>query len=337
MKIFNYFLRTFISFFSCFVLNAQTDVDFHIQKAGFEKSSIKIKNDTIVFLMSKSKFTNPKPTILFIQGSKPLPLIFYDQQVTNSIIPFDIKEHTEKFNFVIVARKGIPLIGTYDRDISGYKNEKDEVPKDYVLNDNLYYRVNQAKEILNYLYKSSKVKKDSIFVIGHSEGYRVAAKLSEKNMKIAKLVCMSADPFNRIAESIMRERIKSFEAKNDGTNQTEINELMNDYRNLAISKIQYKDKVEFNNWLSYNENLSFQSLQKFKNPLLIVYGTNDIGSIHNDLIPFLLPKKNVDVKAYPNYGHNFERKEFDLNENRLEDSYHWDEVFQDVLQWLMSK
>jgi esterase/lipase len=337
MKTSNYFLLTFISFFSCFVLNAQTDIDFQIQKAGFEKSSIKIKNDTIFFLISKSKSTKPKPTILFIQGSKPLPLIFYDQQVTNSIIPFDIKLYTEKFNFIVVARKGIPLVGTYDRDVSGYKNEKNEVPKNYTVNDNLYYRVNQVKQVLNYLYKSNKTKKDSIFIIGHSEGYRVAAKLSEKNKKIAKLVCMSADPFNRIAENIMRERMKSFETKNDSTSQIEINELMNDYRNISISKIQFKDKVEFKNWLSYNENLSYESLQKFKNPLLIVYGTDDIGSIHNDLIPFLLPKNCVSIKAYSGYGHNFEKKEFDLNQKPLENSYHWDEVFEDILEWLISK
>ncbi|OXG05616.1 hypothetical protein BC749_101474 [Flavobacterium araucananum] len=327
----------FISFFCCIVTNAQNEVDLYIKKAGFTKTILKSKNDTIVFLTSISKSRNAKPTIIFAQGSKPLPLVFYDQKYTNSIIPFSIKEYTDKFNFVIIARKGIPLIGTYDRDTQGYVNEKGEIPKEYIKNDNLYYRVSQIKSVLNHLSKDKMFKKDSIFIIGHSEGYRVISKLAEDNTKIAKLVCMSADPFNRISSSIIEERIKSFANKKDNSNQLEINELIGDYKNIPVTRIKYKDKIEFNNWLSYNENLSYESLRKFKNPILIVYGTDDIGSIHNDLIPFLLPNNNINLKAYPNYGHNFEKKEFDVNAVPLEDSYHWDEVFQDVLKWLLSK
>ncbi|WP_428230790.1 hypothetical protein [Flavobacterium sp.] len=138
----------------------------------------------------------------------------------------------------------------------------------------------------------------------------------------------------RISESIIRERVKSLETKNGDSNQIEINELVNDYKNIPVSRIKYKNSIEFNNWLSYNENLSYESLRKFKKPILIVYGTADIGSIHNDLIPFLLPESNVNIKAYTNYGHNYEKKEFDIEGKPKEDSYHWDEVFKDVINWL---
>lgn len=334
MKIAKSYILFFITFFYCLIINGQNEDDFHIEKAGFIKTVLKTKKDTIVFLISKSPNT-AKPTILFVQGSKPLPLVFYDQQSTNSIIPFSIKEYTDKFNFVIIARKGIPLIGTYDRDTQGYVNEKGEIPKEYIKNDNLYYRVSQVRLVLNYLYKDKLFKRDSMFVIGHSEGYRVVSKLAENNSKIAKLVCMSADPFNRISASIMEERIKSFENKKDTSNQIEINELIDDYKNIPLTRIKYKDKMGFNNWLSYNENLSYESLRKFKNPILIVYGTDDIGSIHNDLVPFLLPDNDVKLKAYPNCNHNFEKKEFDVSGKPLEDSYHWDEVFKDIINWLL--
>lgn len=322
-------------FFSCFVINAQNEENFHLQKAGFEKLTVKAKNDTIVFLMSKSESKEPKPTILFLQGSLPLPILFYDQDGTNSLIPFSIKEYSQKFNFVIIARKGIPLIGTYDRDANGYVDEKGEVPKAYSDNNNLGYRVSQVKAVINYLYTDKRFKKDSIFVIGHSEGYRVACKLAENNTKIAKLVCMSADPFNRVSESILRERVKGFSANNDEASQLEIDKLIDDYTNIPANKIAFKDNVNFNNWLSYNEHSSYTSLGKFKNPILVVYGGADIGSAHNDLLPFLLPKSNIKLKAYPNYGHNYEKKEFDSNRNALEDSYHWDDVFKDVVNWLV--
>ncbi|MET3022317.1 acyl-CoA thioester hydrolase/BAAT C-terminal domain-containing protein [Flavobacterium hydatis] len=331
MSIFRYFI---IATFSCFVMHAQNGEDYHLQKAGFDKITLKTKKDTIVFLMSKSESKVPKPTILFAQGSLPLPVIFYDQDISNSLIPFSIKEYSEKFNFVIIARKGIPLIGTYDKDANGYVDEKGEVPLEYTKNNNLGYRVSQVQTVINYLYNDKRVKKDSIFLIGHSEGYRVACKLAESDTKIAKLVCMSADPFNRVTESILRERVKGFGTNNDEASQLEIDNLIDDYKNIPASKITYKDDIKFNNWLSYNEHMSYESLRKFKKPILVVYGSADIGSAHNDLLPFLLPKNNIKLKAYPNYSHNYEKKEFDANGNPLEDSYHWDEVFKDVVNWL---
>lgn len=331
MSILRYFI---IASLSCFVMHAQSGEDFHLQKAGFDKISLKSKNDTIVFLISKSDSKVPKPTILFIQGSLPLPVIFYDQEVSNSLIPFSIKEYSEKFNFIIIARKGIPLIGSYDKDANGYLDSNGEVPLEYIKNNNLGYRVSQVQSVINYLYGDKKAIKDSIFVIGHSEGYRVACKLAENNTKIAKLVCMSADPFNRVTESILRERVKGFGTNNDEASQLEIDKLIDDYKNIPANKIAFKDNVNFNNWLSYNENMSYESLRKFKNPILVVYGSADIGSAHNDLLPFLLPKSNIKLKAYPNYSHNYEKKEFDANGNPLEDSYHWDEVFKDVVNWL---
>lgn len=324
----------FLSFLFLLSVNAQNGEDFHLQKAGFDKISLKSKNDTIVFLISKSDSKVPKPTILFIQGSLPLPVIFYDQEVSNSLIPFSIKEYSEKFNFIIIARKGIPLIGSYDKDANGYLDANGEVPLEYIKNNNLGYRVSQVQSVINYIHNDKRVIKDSIFVIGHSEGYRVACKLAESNTKIAKLVCMSADPFNRVTESILRERVKGFGINNDEASQLEIDNLIDDYKNIPVSKITYKDNVNFNNWLSYNEHMSYESLRKFKNPILVVYGSADIGSAHNDLLPFLLPKSNIKLKAYPNYSHNYEKKEFDANGNPLEDSYHWDEVFKDVVNWL---
>lgn len=331
MSILRYFI---IASFSCFVMHAQSGEDFHLQKAGFDKISLKTKKDTIVFLMSKSESKVPKPTILFVQGSLPLPVIFYDQEVSNSLIPFSIKEYSEKFNFIIIARKGIPLIGSYDKDANGYLDANGEIPLEYIKNNNLGYRVSQVQSVINYIHNDKRVIKDSIFVIGHSEGYRVACKLAESNTKIAKLVCMSADPFNRVTESILRERVKGFGINNDEASQLEIDKLIDDYKNIPANKIAFKDNVNFNNWLSYNEHMSYESLRKFKNPILVVYGSADIGSAHNDLLPFLLPKSNIKLKAYPNYSHNYEKKEFDANGNPLEDSYHWDEVFKDVVNWL---
>lgn len=314
---------------------SQNKEDYYLKKAGYTKTVITTKTDSISFLTSISNSILPKATILFIQGSNPLPIIFYDDKSVNSAIPFDVKLYLEKFNFVIIARKGIPLIGSYERDSKGYTTEKGNIPDDYIKNDNLNYRVNQVTTVIDYLFKNNSIKKDSLFVVGHSEGYRVAAKVAANNTKISKLVCMSADPFNRITEYILRERVQCFKNNDDSESQIKIDKLTSEYKNIEKDSKEFKDDIDFTNWASYNRTLSYENFKKFKNPILIIYGTNDIGSAHNDLLPFLLPKKNIKIKAYPDYGHNFEKQEFNLNKKETESTYHWDEVFKDIKAWLL--
>lgn len=320
-----------------FSLNAfsQKKDDFYIKQTGFSKISILSKKDTISFLTSSQEVKKPKPTIIFLQGSLPLPVIFHDSAYTGTILPFDYSNYTNKFNFIIIPRFGIPLIGTYDRDINGYLDKNGKVPDGYIKNDNLKYRVHQAKVVLDYLYKQKWIQKDSIFVIGHSEGYRVAAKLSENNKKIARLVCMSADPFNRIAEDIMRSRVESLSAISDSLIQKSINQYVDDFKKIPNNIEECRNDKELYNGISYNSELSYQSLIKFPNPILVTYGTEDIGSLHNDLLPFLLRKKKLTMIVYPDLGHNYEKKEFDEKGNCIESSYHWDAVFKDIQNWLL--
>ncbi|MEO8239022.1 MAG: hypothetical protein ABI576_13030 [Flavobacterium sp.] len=317
-----------------FSQNTETQI---INELGYSKIALIIKKDTINFLIHKTDGITAKPTLLFIQGSLPIPIVFHDELNTRTLLPFKVEDFQDQFNFVIIARKGIPLIGTYGKDEGGYKNETGDVPLEYEKNNNLKYRVWQAQEVLNYLYKQKWVEKRKIFVVGHSEGYRVAAKLSEYNKKIAKLVCMSADPFNRITEGILRERVTSFSQNNDSISQSYIENDINNFKKIPTDIEQYKHDFSIYNWYSYNKELCFKSFSKFKNPILIVYGTNDIPATHNDLLPFLLPKSDITLKIYPDFDHNYFKKEFDKTGKSLEDSYNWDTVFKDVTNWLLLK
>jgi esterase/lipase len=306
------------------------------EQIGFKMEKIVTKKDTIYFLYKKAKTSLPKPTIIFLQGSKPLPIVFYSEKKIGTILPFKIDKYETKFNFVIIARKGIPLVGNYEKDSNGYVDLKGNIPIDYIKNDNLYYRTFQAKKVLNNIYKKDWCKKDSIFVIGHSEGYRVAAKLSENNNKISKLICLSADPFNRTIEDLAKQRLECFYQNNDSTYQSSIETINKEHFDLCKSKV---NKNDFNlyNWLSYNKNFIYKSFEKFKNPLLVVYGTDDINSFHNDLLPYILNKKNIYLKAYSDLDHNFFRQEYDKDGNPTEKTYLWDQVFDDVIKWIITK
>lgn len=336
MLIKNQFLA--VCFLFCFNLHAQSEADKYIQKNGFQKIDVVFKKDTITLLTTIHDEKKPKPTILFLQGSLPLPIIFKDSLgASATILPFSIENYLAKFNFILIPRYGIPLIGSYEKDTNGYLDTNGKPPFGYTKNNNLKYRTFQAKTVIDYLYKQKWVQKDSIFVIGHSEGYRVAAKLSENNKKIAKVVCMSANPFNRIAEYIMKSRIETLSTVSDSLIQKEIDSDVEAFKNISDNIEEYRGDVELYNRMSYNSVLSYESLLKFSHPILVTYGTEDFGSLHNDLLPFLLRKKKLTLIVYPDLNHNYSKKEFDKQGNSLEDSNHWDAVFKDIQNWLLIK
>lgn len=330
--------KLFFTIFLLINLNlfSQDLEDKYITQNGLYKINIIQKNDTISFLTTNADKKIAKPTILFLQGSLPKPIIFHDSTGASvTAFPFEVDDYLKKFNFIIIARHGIPLVGSYEKDTDGYLDLNGKVPIEYVKKDNLKYRTFQAKSVLDYLYKQKWVQKDSIFVIGHSEGYRVAAKLSENNRKIAKLVCMSANPFNRIAEYVSKSRIETLSTSSDSLLQKEIEQDINSFKNIPKNIEVYKNDYEEYNRMSYNSVISFESFLRFKKPILITYGTEDIGSLNNDLLPFLLRETKLTMFVYPDLDHNYNKKEIDKNGNELESSYHWDSVFKDIQNWLL--
>ncbi|GGF07106.1 hypothetical protein [Flavobacterium limi] len=323
------------AFFTQLNLFSQTDEVKYLKQNGLSKINFISKKDTVCFLTTNIEKKIAKPTILFLQGSLPKPVIFHDSTGASvTAFPFEIEPYLKKFNFIIIPRYGIPLTGSYEKDINGFRNKDGEVPSNYIKNDNLEYRTFQAKTVIDFLYKQKWVQKDSIFVIGHSEGYRVAAKLSENNKKIAKLVCMSANPFNRIAEYVLKSRIETLFTPSDSLLQKEIEKDIDSFKNIGTIK-KYKNDPEKYNSLSYNSVLSYESLLKFPNPILVTYGTEDLGALNNDLLPFLLREKNLTMFVYPDLDHNYVKKQFDKDGNELEGNYCWDTVFNDVQNWLV--
>ncbi|MFG4000976.1 hypothetical protein [Flavobacterium aquidurense] len=328
--LFTIFLLTNLNLFS------QTEESKYISQNGFYRINIISKNDSISFLTTNTNKKKAKPTILFLQGSLAKPIIFYDSTGASvTTFPFEIEEYSKRFNFIVIARHGIPIVGSYEKDANGYLDKDGKVPIEYIKKDNLKYRTLQAKTVLDYLYRQKWVQKDSIYVVGHSEGYRVAAKLSENNRKIAKLVCMSANPFNRVAEYVFKSRIEALSTSSDSLFQKEIEDDLNSFKNIPKNIEVYKNDYKEYNWMSYNSVLSFESFLKFKKPILITYGTEDIGSLNNDLLPFLLRKTNLTMFVYPDLDHNYSKREIDKSGNELESSYHWDNVFKDIQNWLL--
>lgn len=324
MKILKNLLKASLFLFSTIIFSQNID-----GISDFNKIEIVAKNDTITFIQNTSNKNN-KPTIVFVQGSLPISLILKDNNDLWINLPFDYTKFDKDVNLIIINRKGVPLISEYN----DYSKLQNNPSNKYLKNDNLYYRVFQVEEVLKYLKKQKWIEKEKLFIVGHSEGYRVAAKVAERNPKIKKIACLAADPLNRISENIIRLQQENIALENDSIRVSKIYKEINDYKNLKNFNVKEKDMMNF---VSYNENPPINSFKKYKNPLLISYGTNDVRAFNNNLLPLLINKKNLELKIYPDLDHNFIKKEFDNEGNPLEDSYHWDRVFKDVVDWLLNE
>lgn len=323
-------------FFTLFLYSttySQVDSNELIENAGFIKEIIYCKNDTITYLHNKLTDKNSKkPLIVFVQGSKGFPLLFTHERGIGCIMPFNYKDYLVKYNFVIISRKGIPLVGQYDKD--GYVDDRGNIPLGFKKHDNLDYRSFQLEQVLKVLNKKKWVDKKKIFIIGHSEGYRVVAKVAEKNKYASKLVFMSADPFNRVAEYVVRNRLECFFSDKDSIYQSEIDQSLKDATEMKSEKNVASDDYDLKNWLSYNSSVTYNSLKKVQKPSLIVYGTDDVVSFNNDVLNFLLDRKTFKILALPNLDHNYFKQEFDEHGKPKEKSFHWDDVFKMVVHWL---
>jgi pimeloyl-ACP methyl ester carboxylesterase len=72
-------------------------------------------------------------------------------------------------------------------------------------------------------------------------------------------------------------------------------------------------------------------------PILIIYGTADIGATSNDMLPLEFArrgKRNLVVKAYPNHDHTFYKLTFDDKGKVISKIYNGVTVEKDYFQWL---
>ena len=314
-------------------LVAQNQV-FELKGTKFQIDKITKKKDTIHILRNNISETE-KPTLIFLQGSLPIPLLFRDNQDIFPNIPFDYKELSKKWNIILIARKGVPLIGQFPNDANGVNDSEGHEPMEYRKHNHIYYRVWQAKTVIDYLYHQKYVDKKSIYVMGHSEGYRVGAKLATSTNKIAKIVLANTSPFTRTAHEIQEIQTQAILTKKHEEAQNKIDSLLTDYHQYDGNIEKHRNNFDIYGWLSYERNQPIKYFQKIKIPFLIIGGTNDVRSTQNQLLPFLVKNNNMQLKMFPGYDHNFFKEEWDAKGNPLESTYHWDDVFQYCFDWFL--
>lgn len=321
------------------------------------------ETDTVYFLTTVPD--KKKKTIVFCQGSGPVPLVIKLQQGLCSPFPFDIDSNTRKeFNMVIISKPGLKRFATEaDLDAESVKHGQmlqldsmNRPPLKYTLNNSLHKLGGDGIAVIKFLRKQPWVDKDNIYIYGHSQGAVVAAYVASKDPADIKGLIYSqgnaygihagylsallyeppARDLNKKIDSICRLHT----ALVSGIPDKEMAELYQ----WKIADLFDKKNNDFydlytSRWRSLEEPVAMEYLLKVKAPVLLVQGLHSPGDMDNKNIPLDFirhHKHNLTTRFYPGYDHNFFEQATDAGGNSKEPEFHWTDVFNDVKNWIRS-
>lgn len=294
--------------------------------------------DSIDFIKLDKNMNKAKPTIIFCQGSLPIPLVvkLTDNKFFLPAINFDYEKLSSKYNIILISMPHIPVVAAESNLNNQYAFVTDKAnphsfPEAYLKADYLASYVERANRVVQFLLKQKWVEPDSIYVAGHSQGARVAAKLAAENKHIAALGFFSGDPLGRATQSIRRIRLMQRTGQlSPGDAQSKIEDIYQKWEQFN----QSEPSPNTNSLISFSEP-TIDELVNTKIPVYIAYGTEDLTAEFCDLLPieFIRNKKfNYKLVAYPGLEHNF--MELDSSGKPDPEKFHWPEAFNEFINWL---
>ncbi len=330
---------TFILIFALVLkLNAQVYPDVNARLF-----TIVQKGDTVNFLKVDTCLTKKKPTIIFLQGSRQIPLIidYVDFRFIPSISNFDYQKLSTKYNIIVISKPYIPIVVSKDNLDSQFNCKSEKIDADvaskYFQNDMLDNYVTRTNAVVNYLAKQKWVDASQILVVGHSEGANIAIKLA-KNKYVKAVGYLSGNPDGGFSKYLKETRVERYSLKRTAAAvQDSINLLYDDWKQKCSYNSQSPKNTKYyiaKAWLSFAGSLRDEIIA-IKKPIFIAYGTEDIGrAIANDLLPiYFMHKGKTNYKMMPmvGCGHNFEELSPEGVSNF--DKMYWDDVMNGFVRW----
>ncbi|MCG6188254.1 alpha/beta hydrolase family protein [Maribellus maritimus] len=314
-----------------YVLSTQSEptIEEALDKFGFTEQKIIIASDTIVYYLTDYT-SKPDKLVLFIQGTDPFPIFFYQfkNEQTRLIEWFkdDYKTLDFTYAYAIVAKPG--LSGIFNQD-------EFSVPKKYNEYNYREYRVNQIRLTIEDIKQHHLKDPEKIIVYGHSEGAQIAAALARVDTNITHLGFWSGNVLNNFYEFTLFERIAALKGQqSDSAAHTHIEELIDWYKDIIENPNSTEiDDWGFTNrrWSSYEE-APINDLLKIDIPIYSVFATEDESTPIETA--YLLPiqfiqhrKNNLTFKVCINYDHSYRERKND----QIIDS--WSKVFGEFIEW----
>lgn len=313
---------------SAFAQKAVT-INDALKTFGFTEQKVISKLDTVVYYL-KAYTAKPKNLVVFIQGTDPYPVFFY-QVKDGSAKPIkwfndDYKTLDPTYAYAIIAKPG--LAGIFNKDDFS-------IPDKYHKNNYREYRVNQIDQVIEDIKRNHLSKPEKIIVYGHSEGAQIGAALARVNKSITHLGFWSGNVLNNFYEFALFERIAALKGQQtDSAAHANIMELMHRYQGIIKDPQATKlDEWGYTNkrWSSY-EDAPINDLLKINIPIYAVFATEDESTPIETA--YLLPvqfmqnrKENLTFKVCMNCDHSYREKK----EGKMIN--HWSEAFDEFIQW----
>lgn len=306
--------------------------------------SIVEKGDTIQFLKTDSCIIQKKPTIIFCQGSLPIPMIIDDG--TSKFIPalnnFDYQKISEKYNIILISMPHTPPVAVKEQLNKRFQYVPD-LKREYkfdsiYLQDNYLEKyVERANCVLKYLKKQKWVDKNRMAVFGHSQGSYIALELAKQNPSIRAVGYAGGNPSGRFTLTIRKARraviAKKITPEEGQKSIDELYDLWKSYCKGINPETDNADKAK--TWTSFTKPV-WDDLTGLKTPLFITYGTEDLESTEGcELLPVYFEKagkSNYRMMPLVGCGHNFEEITADGTSNY--DKMHWDDVMNSFIEWV---
>lgn len=325
--------------FLALTLNAFTQT--RVEGTSYTQFQVKLKKDTIDFVIADTNLNVAKPLLLFCQGSLPVPLFIEVSE--NRIWPvslsnFDLEKMNESYHVAVISMPKTPLIvgeknlnsqSSYVTDTTNnYSFSPDYLEANYLEN-----YVNRANKVLKFLKKQKWIESGKIVVAGHSQGARVATKIASKNRTVTQLGLFGGDPFGRIDQMIRQARYNAHLGRTTWEEaDAAIKKYYEIYKDANNPDLAEKDP-SLKTLKSFSEAF-YVDLLKLKIPIYVAYGTEDRGADLCDLLPLYFieqGKENLTLKRYLGLEHNF----FEVDENGRAnyELAHWEDVMNQFVDW----
>ena len=293
--------------------------------------------DTIQFVKIDKDIETPKPVIIVLQGSLPIPLaIRYPQGISFTSFPYKITEELlSSHNLIVISMPDIPVL-VNENEIDN-RATYNKTPKSYNKNNYLQNYVNRTNSVITFIEKQPWFNNEDLVLFGHSQGSYVAIKVAKENPRVTKIGVSGMSPNGRFQQYLSKVRYQEHIGKISPIEaQSKIDEYYKRWKHISANR--YDDSQEqgdtFKATYSFSENF-VDDILELRKPIFIAYGTKDIGTLGCDLLPIefeRIGQSDYKLKAYPGLGHNFE--EINESGNSNYNKMHWDEVFKEFIMWI---
>ena len=329
---------TFLSFFIPLIVIGQIEQGIQVEETNVLRFSIPHPKGKIEFIKLGLDTLSQKPTILFLQGSLPVPLIFDLETRKHIHIPFSYDSLAKRFHIIEISMPHTPLVATLDQVNSKYCYVTDTTNEhaydtNYIKDNVLDVYVDRALSVIDYLYQCSWVDTKNIHLIGHSQGAKVGAVVAAESNCIATVSLLGFNPYGRYDYYIRTERHKLH--SKSITHEEYLNNINDLYdRWKSICETPNDTMLDHHSWLSFSINY-LPYLFQIDIPIYVGYGTEDISSENCDLLPIdfiSAGKNNLTVRPYFNLDHSFYQIVDGKPDRR--NGAHFGDVISDITNWI---